>query len=180
MSGSTATAHLTVPGTVERSDSGDVPSQPAHQHYFRDSIVPRLDSERVFVGPLLGLKRRAFLARARALVVPGLIDATNAVVVMEALACGTPVIAMNRGSVSEIVDHGITGDLCNSVEDMVEAVSRLDSLDRAICRLTSSRSKRPSTPSRAACTRTASPPNRKTSRTPPSPPARASTTLIAR
>lgn len=55
-------------------------------------------------------------------------------VMAEALACGTPVIALNRGSVPEVVQHGVNGFVCESIEEMVEAVSRLKEIDRGVCR----------------------------------------------
>ena len=54
--------------------------------------------------------------------------------VIEAMACGTPVIAFNRGSMPELIDHGVTGFLVDTVEEAVEAVARVGELDRAACR----------------------------------------------
>ena len=53
---------------------------------------------------------------------------------IEALACGVPVIAFRRGSVPEVIEHGITGFIVDTVEEAVEATRRLDALDRAACR----------------------------------------------
>jgi len=55
-------------------------------------------------------------------------------IVIEALACGTPVIARRRGSVPELITHGRTGFVCESEDEMVAAVGRLDELQRAVCR----------------------------------------------
>ena len=115
--------------------AGAVSPHPAHQLYFRDSIVPRLDAERIFVGPLLGLQRRAFLARARALVVPSLVDATSSVVAMEAFACGTPVIAMRRGALPEIIEDGRTGYLVDGFLELADALQRVDALSPEACRV---------------------------------------------
>jgi glycosyltransferase involved in cell wall biosynthesis len=114
--------------------AGAVSPHPTHQLYFRDSILPRLDAERIFIGPLVGLRRRAFLARARALVVPNLVDATSSVVAMEALACGTPVIAMRRGALPELIDDGTTGFLVDGFLELAEALQHVDSLSREACR----------------------------------------------
>ena len=54
--------------------------------------------------------------------------------VVEALACGTPVIASNRGSMPELIDHGVTGFLVDSMDDAVEAIGRIGEIDRAACR----------------------------------------------
>ena len=114
--------------------AGSVSSTPSHQQYFRDSIVPRLDAERVFVGPVGGLARRAFLARARALIVPSLIDETSSLAAMEAMACGTPVIAMRRGALPEIVEDGVTGILVDGFLDLVDAIAAVCSISPATCR----------------------------------------------
>ena len=53
---------------------------------------------------------------------------------IEAMACGTPVIAYRLGSVPEIIDEGTTGFMVNNVDEAVKAVGRLNSIDRAICR----------------------------------------------
>ena len=50
------------------------------------------------------------------------------------MACGTPVIACNRGSMPELIDHGVTGFLVDDVDEAVEAVARIDEIDRAACR----------------------------------------------
>jgi glycosyltransferase involved in cell wall biosynthesis len=101
--------------------------------------VPRLDGERVFVGAVGGLRKRVLLARARALVVPSLIDATSSLAAMEALACGTPVIAMRRGALPEIVEHGVTGFLVDGFLDMVDAIARADTISADACRAAAER-----------------------------------------
>ena len=53
---------------------------------------------------------------------------------MEALACGTPVIATNRGAMPELIDHGVTGFLVESLEEAVDAIGRIGEIDRAACR----------------------------------------------
>jgi len=58
--------------------------------------------------------------------------------VVEALASGTPVIASNRGSMPELIDHGVTGFLVNSVDEAVEAIGRIGEIDRTACRAAAS------------------------------------------
>ena len=53
---------------------------------------------------------------------------------VEAMACGTPVIAFRQGSVPEIIEHGVTGFICDNEDDMVDAIRRIDEIDRARCR----------------------------------------------
>ncbi len=55
-------------------------------------------------------------------------------VMIEALACGTPVIARRLGSAPEAIEHGVTGFLCDDADAMLDAVRRVDEIDRAVCR----------------------------------------------
>ncbi|MEZ0312161.1 MAG: glycosyltransferase family 4 protein [Myxococcota bacterium] len=119
--------------------AGAISPYPSHLQYFRDSIVPRLDGERAFVGAVGGLRKRVLLARARALIVPSLIDATSSLAAMEALACGTPVIAMRRGALPEIVEHGVTGFLVDGFLDMVDAITNVSSISPEACRAAAER-----------------------------------------
>jgi glycosyltransferase involved in cell wall biosynthesis len=114
--------------------AGETYAYPAHQQYFREAIQPRLRSPHRFVGRLGGDAKRTLLARARALLVSSQIAETSSLVAMEALACGTPVIAFRSGALPEIVDHGRTGFLVNSLDEMADAIGRAADLDTALCR----------------------------------------------
>lgn len=114
--------------------AGRLYDYPAHQDYFRDCILPRLDADRRFVGPVGFDRKRALLSRARALLVPSLAPETSSLVAMEALACGTPVIASSAGALPEIVDHGKTGFIADGVNAMARAIAAVDQIDPAACR----------------------------------------------
>jgi glycosyltransferase involved in cell wall biosynthesis len=113
---------------------GQVFPYPAHEDYFAREVRPRLDARRRFLGPLGFAEKRRLLASARALLVPSLAPETSSLVAMEALACGTPVIAYRAGALPEIVDHGRTGYLVDSADDMAEAIGEAGRIDRALCR----------------------------------------------
>ncbi|HEV2117308.1 MAG TPA: glycosyltransferase family 4 protein [Terriglobales bacterium] len=108
-----------------------------HQQYFLREIAPHLGDGwsrvRLAEAPSLAQKVQ-FLSHARALLIPSLADETSSLVAMEAAACGTPVIAFRRGALPEVVRDGVTGFLVNSVEEMAQAVARLEKIQPANCR----------------------------------------------
>jgi len=114
--------------------AGEVFPYENHQRYFREEIRPRLGRGVRFLGPQeLGPKRR-LLASARCLLVPSHVPETSSLVSMEALACGTPVVAFRVGALPEVIDHGRTGFLVSDVHEMAQALREVDSLDPGECR----------------------------------------------
>ena len=105
------------------------------EDYFERRVKPRLDGERVrYVGPVGPEARGALLGGARALLHLIEFEEPFGYSVVEAMACGTPVIANARGSMPEIVRHGVGGFLVGSVDEAVAAVAACGSLDRAAVR----------------------------------------------
>jgi glycosyltransferase involved in cell wall biosynthesis len=103
--------------------------------YFDDRIAPAIDGERVtYVGPVDDQTKNQLLGRAAALLMPIEWEEPFGIVMAEALACGTPVIGFNRGSVPEVVRNGVNGFACRDVADAVDAVGRLDRIDRRAVR----------------------------------------------
>lgn len=110
---------------------------PEEQGYFDATIAPLLRAHArlvEFVGEIGGRDKEAFLGGARALVFPIDWPEPFGLVMIEALACGTPVIAWRRGSVPEVITDGLTGFIVDTVDDAVRAVQRLDGIDRQTCR----------------------------------------------
>ncbi len=105
-----------------------------HESYFREMILPRLDGSRRFIGPVGFTRKRRLLTAARALVVPSLVPETGSLVAMEALACGTPVIAFRAGALRDVVEHGRTGFLVKDADEMAEAIDAAATLDPQACR----------------------------------------------
>lgn len=103
--------------------------------YFEREIEPLLDQSHVeFIGEIGPEEKNEFLGRARALLFP--IDWAEpfGLVMIESMACGTPVIAFRSGSVPEVITDGVNGFVVDDVEEAVGAVARLGEIDRAGCR----------------------------------------------
>jgi glycosyltransferase involved in cell wall biosynthesis len=108
---------------------------PADRTYYEREIVPLLDHPLVeFLGEIGGAAKDEFLGNAHALLFPIDWPEPFGLVMIEALACGTPVIACGRGSVPEVIDHGLTGFIFDGCREGVAAVERVAKLSRRVCR----------------------------------------------
>lgn len=116
--------------------AGQVFPYESHQHYFEREIRPRLDRHRRFIGPVGARRKRRLLSAARCLLVPSLAPETSSLVAMEAMACGTPVIAFESGALGEIVEHGRNGFLVSSPAEMADAIHCVAELKSEDCRQT--------------------------------------------
>ncbi|HLP07897.1 MAG TPA: glycosyltransferase family 4 protein [Opitutaceae bacterium] len=106
----------------------------AHETYFAEEIRPHLGARCRFLGPARFAEKPAFLGQARALLVTSTVPETSSLVAMEALACGTPVVAFRRGALEEIVEPGVTGFLVQDTAEMAEAIAAAAQLDPEVCR----------------------------------------------
>lgn len=111
------------------------PIQPGQEHYFQQQVAPHVDGERVsYVGEVSGAAKQELYAGASALLMPIAWREPFGMVMVEALACGTPVLAFPRGAATEIVVHGENGMLVADDQQMADAVAELPSLDPVRCR----------------------------------------------
>lgn len=108
--------------------------EPAERAYFAERVEPLLGGEVEYVGEARLDDAMELLAGARALLNPIRWPEPFGLVMIEALACGTPVVALRSGAAPEIVEDGVTGFLCDTHDDLVDAVGRVGELDRRACR----------------------------------------------
>jgi glycosyltransferase involved in cell wall biosynthesis len=107
----------------------------AEWSFFLHEIQPRLDDENIsFRGQVNFCEKVELLKNAKALLFP--IDRREpfGLVMIEAMACGTPVISFRKGSVPEVIEHGKTGFVADTLEEMIKAIKRLPEINRKTCR----------------------------------------------
>jgi glycosyltransferase involved in cell wall biosynthesis len=105
------------------------------QQYFASCIRPLLQDPSIeFLGEIGFPEKDAFLGGAAALLFPIVWPEPFGIVMIEAMACGTPVIAYPQGSVPEVLEDGMTGFLVHDVAEAIEAVQKIPTIDRATCR----------------------------------------------
>lgn len=104
--------------------------QPGHDAYFEQQIKPLLTNPLVvYIGTVNDEKKKYYLQRSKALLFPVKWEEPFGIVLAEALACGTPVIGFNRGSIPEIIHEGINGYMVNNVDEMISVINKMDQLN---------------------------------------------------
>lgn len=105
---------------------------PANQRYWDQVIAPMVAAHPNvdFIGEINEFQKADFLSNARGLLFPICWPEPFGLVMIEAMACGTPVIAFAHGSVPEVIDHGVSGFVVNSMEEAIAAVRSVDTLER--------------------------------------------------
>lgn len=115
--------------------AGEVYPYETHLRYFHEQVSPRLNgTTRRFIGAVGLARKRRLLSAARCLVAASQVAETSSLVAMEAMACGTPVIAFPAGALAEVVEHGRTGFLVRNTDEMAEAIREAPAINPRECR----------------------------------------------
>lgn len=113
--------------------AGNIPIE--YISYFNEQVKPHLDGVQItYIGAVDDVQKNKILGSAAAFLMPILWDEPFGIVMAEAMACGTPVLGLRRGAVPEVVVHGVTGYVGDTIDELVEAVGQLNKLARFACR----------------------------------------------
>jgi glycosyltransferase involved in cell wall biosynthesis len=108
--------------------------EPWEVAYFTEMVEPLLGEDAIYLGEVPHETKLALLEGASALLFPIRWNEPFGLVMLEAMASGTPVLAFPEGAAPEVVEHGVTGFICADEDEMVTALGKLDQIERARCR----------------------------------------------
>lgn len=113
--------------------AGNIPAE--KRAWVEANVMTHVDGDRVvYIGPVDDRQKNELLGGAAAFLMPILWDEPFGIVMIEALACGTPVLGFGRGAVPEVVEDGVSGFVRGDVDGLVAAAGRLGEIDRTACR----------------------------------------------
>lgn len=115
--------------------AGNISKLPEEISYYENEIKPHIDGQQiVFVGEVNDEQKNVWLGKSKALLMPIEWNEPFGIVMIEAMACGTPVIGFKHGSVDEVIDEDVTGFKVNNLIEMIEKINEINSIDRSACR----------------------------------------------
>lgn len=115
--------------------AGNISPLADERKYFEEEIKPHIDDKQIqYAGAVNDEQKNFYLGQAKALLFPIEWNEPFGIVMIEAMACGTPVIGFSKGSVPEVIDEGITGSIVENETGMMAAITKIDSINRKLCR----------------------------------------------
>jgi len=109
--------------------AGNIPSE--HQHYFNEHVKPFLNDRIKYIGPVDDKQKNHLLKSALALLMPNRGNEPFGIVMIEAMACGTPVIGFNKGGIPEVIKNGVSGFVVSNINEAVTCIDKVgEQLDR--------------------------------------------------
>jgi len=114
--------------------AGNISDEPGGREFFERMIRPQIGGNIEYLGPVNDVQKRQLLGGASGLLFPIRWDEPFGIVMVESLACGTPVVATRCASTPEVIRHGVTGFLCDTLDEMVESCRHLAEIDRDLVR----------------------------------------------
>ena len=115
--------------------AGNISGLPEEKEYFMNEIEPYIDGDRIkYVGTLDDVAKNKYLGMSKAMLFPARTEEAFGMVMIEAMACGTPVIAYNQAAIPEVIENSITGFVCTSISEVKQKLLLSYSLDRETCR----------------------------------------------
>jgi glycosyltransferase involved in cell wall biosynthesis len=114
---------------------GNIPNTSDNLKYFKEQIEPQFDGKQIiYLGSLNDEQKNQYLSQAKALLFPIEWDEPFGMVMVEAMACGTPVIGFKKGSVPEVIQNNKNGFIVENKEAMIQALQKITAIDRSVCR----------------------------------------------
>lgn len=114
---------------------GNIPDTADNYRYYKEILEPQFDGEQIiYLGALNDEQKNHYLGKAKALLFPIEWDEPFGMVMIEAMACGTPVIGFKRGSVPEVITDGKNGLIVKNKKAMIQSLQKITSIDRTVCR----------------------------------------------
>lgn len=113
---------------------GNIPNTADNYQYYKEVLEPKFDGKQIiYLGALNDEQKNLYLGQAKALLFPIEWDEPFGMVMVEAMACGTPVIGFKRGAVSEVITEGISGYIVENATEMIKQLLKIDQIDRMEC-----------------------------------------------
>lgn len=130
--------HIAIKVAIESNSrliiAGNVSDLPEEKIYFEEKIFPLIDNNNIkYIGSVNDNEKNELLRNSKALLFPIEWNEPFGMVMVEAMACGTPVIGFNKGSVSEVIDEGVTGFKVENADEMINQLKYIKEIDRKLC-----------------------------------------------